>query len=74
MHVSTFKIYYIRRYIFLFTGIKNFTGVYAHGLPDAALVAHRAGYHLFRHMESLLKTLDIPGRPLPGRYWVHPIL
>ena len=38
------------RYIFLPAGIKDFSGVYAHGLPDAALLGDGAGHDHFWHI------------------------
>ena len=42
----------LSRYIFLFTGVIDFLGVYADGLPDAGGILDRAGHHLVRHCNT----------------------
>ena len=48
---------YIKCYIFLTAGIKNLFVVYAHGFPNAVLLAHGARYDLFRHRNTSLKWM-----------------
>ena len=60
--------------VFILAGIKNLFRVYTHGFPDAALLAHGAGYDLFRHY-GIPPITCWPGVGASGPLnWVHTIL